>query len=263
MQVRAYMGYYEGSKYLYKADTIEELGAMLNMPYLAETVALFNRYCSEGKDEQFRRSTLIPFGAGPYYAYEFPQNAILNTQGGPQRNENAQIVGLNGQPIPHLYSAGELGGVTAHTYQGGGNIAECLVFGQIAGANAAVPKEALPQYMAVAVEDKMTHTFGSYNDLLADVAYDYELGENEYLGVSKNGMGGDVVVKVTMDGDKIAKIDVLLHNETPGTSDPAFTQVPTAIINAQNANVDTASGATITSKALMEAVQNALDSISK
>ena len=109
----------------------------------------------------------------------------------------------------------------------------------------------------------MTHTFGTYNDLLAETKYEYELGENEYLGVSQNGMGGDVVVKVTMDGDKIAKIEVLLHGETPGTSDPAFAQIPQAIIDAQSTQVDVASGATISSKAIMEAVQNALDSIAK
>ncbi len=43
-------------------------------------------------------------------------------------------------PIPRLYSAGELGSVWGMLYQGGGNIAECIAFGRIAGANAAAER---------------------------------------------------------------------------------------------------------------------------
>lgn len=52
-----------------------------------------------------------------------------------------------------------------------------------------------------------------------------------------------------MDGDKIAKIDVLSHNETSGISDPAFEQIPAAIIEAQSADVDVVAGATKTPNA--------------
>ena len=48
------------------------------------------------------------------------------------------------------------------------------------------------------------------------------LAENEYVGTGVSEIGGEVKVKVTMDGDKIAKIDVLSHSETSGISDPAF-----------------------------------------
>lgn len=89
------------------------------------------------------------------------------------------------------------------------------------------------------------------------------LAANEYIGVSKNGRNGEIKVKVTMDGDKIAKIDVLEHAETPGLSDPAFQQIPDAIIKAQSTDVDAVTNATITSKALMEAVNDALSQIKK
>ncbi len=39
-----------------------------------------------------------------------------------------------------------------------------------------------------------------------------ELAENEKLGTAK-GMGGDVTVKVTMDGDKIAAVEVVLRTK--------------------------------------------------
>ena len=87
-----------------------------------------------------------------------------------------------------------------------------------------------------------------------------ELKENEYIGEA-DGFGGPVKVKVTMDGKKIAKIDVLSHGETAGVSDPAFSTIPDAIIAAQSTTIDAASGATVSSKAIMAAVENALSKV--
>ena len=42
----------------------------------------------------------------------------------------------DGKPIPNLYSAGEFGSVWSGVYQGGGNIAECLIFGRISARSA-------------------------------------------------------------------------------------------------------------------------------
>ena len=89
---------------------------------------------------------------------------------------------------------------------------------------------------------------------------DVELAPNEYIGVS-NGFGGEMKVKVTMDGTKIAKIDVLSHGETAGISDPAFAAIPDAIIAAQSAEVDAVANATVTSKAIMAAVADALSQV--
>ena len=86
------------------------------------------------------------------------------------------------------------------------------------------------------------------------------LGENEYIGEA-DGFGGPVKVKVTMDGDKIANIEVLSHGETAGVSDPAFKTVPDAIIAAQSTEVDAAAGATVSSKAIMAAVEDALSKV--
>jgi hypothetical protein len=47
----------------------------------------------------------------------------------------------NGEPIPHLYEAGELGSVYGFLYPtGGGNLSEMIAFGRIAGKNAAAEK---------------------------------------------------------------------------------------------------------------------------
>ena len=44
------------------------------------------------------------------------------------------------EPIPHLYAAGELGSMWGNIYQGATNNAECIVFGRLAGRNAAKEK---------------------------------------------------------------------------------------------------------------------------
>ncbi|MBV9829219.1 MAG: FAD-binding protein [Alphaproteobacteria bacterium] len=122
-----------------RADTVAELAGLIGLDpaALADTVRDWNRGCDEGKDAAFgRRMMLEPIAVGPYYAIELSPS-MLNTQGGPRRNERAQIVRPDSTPIPRLYSAGELGSIYSYLYQGTGNIGECLAFGRIAGRNAA------------------------------------------------------------------------------------------------------------------------------
>ena len=104
---------------------------------LGETVQRWNGFCEAGKDAEFGRTMMLaPIAKGPFYAVELSPS-MLNTQGGPRRNEKAQIVRPDGTPIPRLYSAGELGSIYSHLYQGTGNIGECLAFGRISARNAA------------------------------------------------------------------------------------------------------------------------------
>lgn len=96
---------------------------------------------------------------------------------------------------------------------------------------------------------------GEVTDL--NQATSYETKDNEYIGEG-TGMGGKLVVKVTMDGDKIANVEIVEHSESENISDPAIEQLPKAIVEANGTEVDTISGATVTSKAIIEAVNNAL-----
>jgi predicted oxidoreductase len=76
--------------------------------------------------------------------------SFVNTQGGPRRNKDAQIIGRDDKPIPRLYSAGELGSIYSFNYNAGGNIGECFAFGRIAGRNAAQDKPARAKAAALA-----------------------------------------------------------------------------------------------------------------
>ena len=248
---------------VYQADTLEELAELTGMlpETLKRTVENFNTFAQTGEDMQLGRAAanMTAFSAaGPYYAVEL-EPVMLNTQGGPQRNENAQVLDVNDIPIPHLYTAGELGGIAACQYQAGGNLAECFIFGQIAGKNAAAPKnDELP--VLTAVSGSMKYVPGAASDVDKD-ASEINVGANEYVGVSHSGMGGDVTVKITMSDDKLAKVEVVSHNETPGISDPAIEQLPAAIVEANSTDVDSVSGASVTSKAIKEAVQEALSQV--
>ena len=141
--------------WIIKADTIKELAEKIKVDpaILEKTVAKWNIDIKNGEDTEFHRDITdksdpskaahldrhqkelsAPIENGPYYAVElFP--SLLNTQGGPRRNINAQVLNPFGEPINRLYSAGELGSMWGTLYQGGGNNTESIVFGRVAGAN--------------------------------------------------------------------------------------------------------------------------------
>jgi len=124
--------------WIIKADSIRELASKIDKDpdTLEQTIKTWNQSCARKKDPEFDRSPtrMAPINTPPYYAAEFVP-AFTNTQGGPRRNEKAQVLDTNRKPIPRLYSAGEMGALYSWHYQGGGNILECIVFGRIAGEN--------------------------------------------------------------------------------------------------------------------------------
>lgn len=244
-----------------EANSVAELSEKTGMKteQITATINQFNGYAKAGVDQQYNReaATMSAFTGTKLYA--FPVKAeILNTQGGPKRNENAEILDTTGTAIPHLYSAGEMGGITSEMYQGGTNLAECIIFGQIAGKNAAKAKDALPTYTLAPKVESTPTKLGEVTDLNKQA--EVETKDNEYLG-SATGMGGTLTVKVTMDGEKIASVEIVEHSESEGISDPAIKDIPAAIVEKQSTEVDNITGATITSKAIIAAVQDALSKV--
>ncbi|MDR0500412.1 MAG: FAD-binding protein [Coriobacteriales bacterium] len=118
----------------YKTDTIAELAAKTGVPTaeLEETVRTWNEYCANRRDLSFFRppETLASIEVAPFYALRCAPEWI-NTDGGPVRNAKGQILDLDGNVIPGLYSAGEFGSVWSEMYQGAGNLGECMVYGRI------------------------------------------------------------------------------------------------------------------------------------
>jgi succinate dehydrogenase/fumarate reductase flavoprotein subunit len=125
--------------WIVQAATLAELAETLGIPAqaLARTVQAYNNGCHAGHDVDFGRcsESLKPLQP-PYHALRLVP-LLYNTQGGPCRDSRARVLDIDGQPIPGLYAAGELGSIWGSRYQTSTNFAEALVFGRIAGQTAA------------------------------------------------------------------------------------------------------------------------------
>jgi len=129
--------------WIIKADTIAELAQFTSVDEstLENTINKYNDYCRAGNDADFQRAKedLRALEGPPCYAIKL-WPSLINTQGGPRRDIEARVLDPDGKPIPRLYAAGELGSIWGFLYQGANNIGECMVFGRIAGKNAAAEK---------------------------------------------------------------------------------------------------------------------------
>ncbi len=148
--------YFE-SGMLTKADTLAELAQKMGIDPkgLEETVARFNQFALNGKDEDFHRGdsaydriysdpgvkpnpNLAPLTKPPFYCVKvWPGD--LGTKGGLLTNEFAQVLDKDGKIIKGLYAAGNSSAsVMGHTYPGpGSTIGPAMVFGMVAGRHAA------------------------------------------------------------------------------------------------------------------------------
>ena len=72
------------------------------------------------------------------------------------------------------------------------------------------------------------------------------------------GRNADVAVEVVTDGSTISSVTVTAHEETEGIGTMAVEQLPALIVEANSLDVDSVSGATISSDAIKAAVANAL-----
>lgn len=79
-----------------------------------------------------------------------------------------------------------------------------------------------------------------------------------YTGEAK-GITDNLILEVVVDEDNIVAVNIVEHNETPGISDTAMDRIPKEIVEYQSLDVDTVSGATVSSLAILEAAQMALE----
>lgn len=254
-------------KVLTKADSIKDLAKAIDVDpkTLNKTVKDFNKFAKDGEDYAFGRDpkTMSPLENGPFYAAPLTHD-VLNTQGGARRNTHCEVLDPNGDLIPHLYSAGEFGGINANEYQGGQNLAECLIFGKIAGENAAVPKATSQlstplEQTSVPVEAAPASNLGSDN---ADSDKEFTTADNQYLGKSNSGMGGEVVVRVTVDdGQNIKNVEILQQSESDDVASDALAELPKRIVEKNTYDVDSVSGASASSRAIKDAVKDAMSKV--
>ena len=237
-----------------EADTIEALCEKIGLD--AQTVQAsidkWNSFVDGGEDLAFGRKTnLVRIDTAPYYAVKVTP-CMGNTQGGPRKNIDGQVLTPYGEVIPHLYTNGELGDIWSNCYQASCNFGGGMIFGRIIGKLIAQPST---DNMQESVMDGKEN----YVPQVAETSYD--LAENEYIGEGKGKGGTPIKVKVTMDGDRIANIEVLEHTETAGISDAGFEGTIAKILETQSTDVDVVSGVTLTSNGVIEAVKDALSQV--
>ena len=126
--------------YGYVADTIDEIAewAGIDAETLKATIETFNAYVENENDPDFGRYGFMgKVDEGPYVIIKMSP-ALHHTMGGVEINAETQAIDTDGNVIPGLYAAGEVtGGIHAGNRLGGNAIADVIVFGRIAGENAA------------------------------------------------------------------------------------------------------------------------------
>ena len=89
----------------------------------------------------------------------------------------------------------------------------------------------------------------------SDSAVSYKAGTYEATVAGHN---GDLTVEVVVSDTEILEVNILKHMESPSISDAAIERIPVAIVENQSLAVDTISGATVSSKAIINGVTEAL-----
>jgi flavocytochrome c len=128
-----------------KFDTLEALAAAYGMPVPAflDQVTRWNGFVQQKKDPDLDCQIFAdaqPTTTPPFYAMRlWPR--VHHTMGGLCIDKEARVIGFDLKPIPGLYAAGEItGGVHGAVRLGSVAMADCVVFGRIAGKNAGSEK---------------------------------------------------------------------------------------------------------------------------
>lgn len=240
-----------------KSDTVQGVAVALSLDAAAlqATIDSFSKGAAAGIDALGRKPEhMSAFSEGPYYGVAvFP--SVRVTQGGPERSAKAEVLDADGNPLAHLYAAGEFGSITARCSQGGGNLSECVVFGAIAGQEAAAHEDGAIDVPSA----ELSYGPGSGDESVYDQAPDEtNLAADEVVGVGE-GIGGPLWVKVSSYLGIVYDIEVLRHTEHADIGAKALDDMIQRMLAARAAEVDVVAGATVTSLGMIQAVENALE----
>ncbi len=126
--------------FMFSGDSYEALAEALEIPADAFTTTMetWNGYVAEKSDPDFGRTSFAaPLDTAPFYAVKVTAG-IHHTMGGLKIDSATHVINEDGEIIPGLFAAGEVtGGVHGGNRLGGNAVADFVVFGRIAGAEAA------------------------------------------------------------------------------------------------------------------------------
>lgn len=241
-----------------KADTLEELAELMGVPvdtFLA-TMERYNEMVAKQYDDDFHKPVefLYPVEEGPFYAAKIGV-ALLGICGGLLVNTGLQVLDNSNQPIEGLYATGNTsGGLYAIDYpinMAGNSNGRCFIWGWLLGQYLAA-KEASGE--EVTSYEELQTLAADNTEVIVDETV-YKDGKYEGVGTGRN---GDISVTVTITDGKISNVVVNSHAESEDIGGAAMDKLISQAIATNSAQIDGASGATMTSDGFREAVAAAL-----
>lgn len=238
-----------------EAATVEELAAAIGADEetLKTTMADYAQMVTSGSEDAFGRTGMeVPLTKANYYAC-LCAPAIHHTMGGLKINTAGEVLNEEGAAIPGLFAAGEVtGGVHGANRLGGNAVTDIVVFGRAAGTSAAEYVAANGGHTAATIVVEKEDS----SAVKPEVEANFKDGTYTATGT---GMAGDVTVKAEVKDGEIVSIELVEHNETEGIFEGAVDGVIPEIIKGQTTEVDVVSGVTLTSNAIIEAVNDIMD----
>ncbi len=126
--------------FFFSGATYEELATAIGIDPVAfaETMNAWNACVAAKSDPEFNRVSFAnPLDTAPFYAIKVTAG-VHHTMGGVKINEDTEVISTTGEIIRGLYAAGEItGGVHGANRLGGNAVSDFVVFGRIAGEEAA------------------------------------------------------------------------------------------------------------------------------
>ena len=193
---------------------------------------------------------LYPVVKAPFYAAKVGV-ALLAVVGGLSVNTDLQVLDDEKKPIEGLYATGNTSGDLYAIDMAGNSNGRCVIWGYLLGKTMA---KATASGEALTSRDELADLAKDENGI---VASDTVYKDGSYTGTGK-GRGGDMEVTVTITDGKISDIVVNSHAESSDIGAPALDKLIQNAIAANSAEIDGASGATMTSDGFREAVAQAL-----
>lgn len=233
--------------WIIKADTIEELAEKTNRDpeKLKATIDRYNSMVEKGEDTDFGRApeNMTKIETAPFYAVELTPT-LVGTTGGAKRDINSRVLDWNDEPIPNLYSAGELGSYVSNLYQNGVFLSEAILSGRAASQHILGGKSSVD--MELEIKDahdkvkKVKYVDGTYNAEVEDTH-------------------GMFTVEATVEGGKIVKVEIIEGAENAYITDEQLKEFESTILEAQKVDVDAVSGATMSCNGISDALKKVIE----
>lgn len=232
--------------WIIKADTLEELAEKTGRDpvKLKETIDRYNSMVDKGEDLDWGRdiTKMSKIEKAPFYSVSLTP-ALVATTGGAKRDTNSRVLDWDNNPIPNLYSAGELGSFVSNLYQNGIFLSEAILSGRAA----------------------VQHILGGKSSVTMDVdtigevelKTDIEYVDGVYKAEAEALHGKFTVEAVVKDG-RITNVSITDGFENAYMTESQMIQLKSAILAEQTVEVDAISGATLSSTAISDALKDVL-----